>query len=89
MTMTRFHDWDLWFDRLLQKRQEQGLARSTATTNRLLSVVDTMEERKKELGISDRDIAIVRYLAENPLAMIFRDEYTRRAFFQARKAMTL
>lgn len=87
--MTCFHDWDLWFDHLLQKRQEQGRARNTATTNRLLTVVDTMEERKKELGISDRDIAIVRYLAENPPAMIFRDEYTRRAFFQARKAMTL
>lgn len=87
--MAKIVNWDGWFDRLLRRKQEPGQARAATTTDALNKVVIRMERYQEELHIPDKDIAIIGYLARNPMALIIQDANVKHAFLSARRAMNI
>lgn len=79
-----------WLDSMLRRPQSKTHPDRTSEQSALLSMaVAKMEKNRKKLCIPQRDITIMRYLADNPRAVIVNEPNVRRAFEYAKKAVEL
>lgn len=77
-----------WLDEILHdKKNKINPARSEESSTLLSVAAAAMKTRQKELRIPDRSITIIRYLADNPRAVIIADDNIKRAFEHAKEAV--
>lgn len=77
-----------WLDEILHDKKNKTNPSRTEESSTLLSMAAaTMAARQKELNIPQRSIAIIRYLADNPRAVIIAEENVRQAFEHAKEAV--
>ena len=77
-------------DRLLRRDARHGeMCRGRNTAELLSSAVAAMEKQKQHLSIPDRYIAVMRYLADHPTALIIPDANVNKAFQYAKQAFSM
>ena len=79
------HDPEIRLKRILHGKK---IARNEESSLFLSECCQTMEKRKAALQIPDKYIAIIRYLARNPGAIIVPDVNVTQALLHAKRAMT-
>lgn len=77
-------------DRLLRRDARYGeMCRGKSTVELLSSAVAAMEKHQQRLAIPDRYIAVMRYLADHPTALIIPDANVTKAFGYAKQAFSM
>lgn len=81
---------DTRLDRLLRKSGKELYAKRTDSDCEFLhSAADVMTAQREKLRIPQRSIAIIRYLAREPMALIIPDANVTQAFNHAKQAFAL
>lgn len=79
-----------WLDGILHDRRNKTTPNRSDESSALLSVAAAkMDANKSRLKIKQKYIAIIRYLADNPRAVIIADDNVTRAFAYAKEAIEL
>lgn len=79
-----------WLESILRDKRNKATPNRSAESSALLSMAAAkMEANRKKLQIPGRYIVIMRYLADNPRAVIIADANVTKAFAYAREVMML